>query len=87
MITTSGNQATTIIEIDDLWGIWVEANDPSVNAMQRIRVLDAQGTIVYLDRNADPAQEWISYQSWAPCTYQVQVDMEIGHDTHFFVVD
>lgn len=82
-----GNQATGIIEIEDMWGIWVEANDAASNAMERIRVLDGQGTIVYLDRNANASQEWVSYQSWAPGTYQIQIDMEFGFDIHFFEVD
>ncbi len=83
----NGNQATGIIEIEDMWGVWVEATNPSANAMQRIRVLDAHGTIVYIDRNANPEQEYISYQGWAPGTYRIQVDMESGFSVHLFVVD
>jgi hypothetical protein len=79
-------QATIIIDIEDMWGIWVMATDPDVNALERVRVLDANGTIVYIDRNADPEQEWISYQGWAAGTYRVQSDMEIGYDAAYFTV-
>jgi hypothetical protein len=80
------NQAIIIIDVEDMWGIWVMASDPDVNALERVRVLDANGTIVYIDRNADPEQEWISYQGWAAGTYQVQSDMELGYDVAYFTV-
>lgn len=81
-----GLQYTDIVVIEDMWGINISANDPSGNGMERIRVLDANGSIVYLDRNANPSQEFVSYNGWAPGLYRLQIDMEIGHDIHLFQV-
>jgi hypothetical protein len=81
-----GAQYTEIVVIEDLWGINISANDPGANGMERIRVLDANGSIVYLDRNANPSQEFVSYSGWAPGLYQLQIDMETGYDIHFFQV-
>lgn len=71
-----------IVMVDDVLGI--TANNPTVNPLRQLRILNSSGTVVYQDGNTDPDYEQINLSAAPAGYYTVQIKLLTGWEAHSF---
>ena len=73
-----------IVMVDDLLGVF--ANNPTVNPMRQIRILNSAGAVVYQDGSTQPDSEQINLSAAPAGTYQIQIKLQVGWEVHALII-